>query len=393
MFRKIEYNKFDLVLRELVFFFSSVLFVLILSTYTLADEINLKEVISDGRAVIIDGNKKLAKKRALDDALYLASLRGGAKIDGYSNVDTLTRLNENLLVRPSSTITDFVVIEEKANETHYFVKIKAYLVDISSTSSCSERDYVNVSYLSPYFTVSSKLDPWTHKLPNIVSHSIKNSLANIEFINFEDKSNVFFNVNNKPIKSSNLDYNSIVEGKTVSIKDGEFAVHPIIYVDSSNGRIGRFSEELMVKLKLNIYENRNFKLINSLNYNFSLLIGQNTGYRHVDAFYKQSYDKVKVLVEKSLSKIQYRVMDQLKCHPLEALAKKVDNKIVVSLGANQGMQKGKVGIISPNGNDMSMNDWIVVTVKNTNNDFSEIEPLNPNNSGDVIEGKLIKFLK
>ena len=65
-----------------------------------------------------------------------------------------------------------------------------------------------------------------------------------------------------------------------------------------------FSEELMVKLKLNIYENRNFKLINSLNYNFSLLIGQNTGYRHVDAFYKQSYDKVKVLVEKSLSKIQ-----------------------------------------------------------------------------------------
>ena len=204
---------------------------------------------------------------------------------------------------------------------------------------------------------------------------------------------MFFNVNNKPIKSSNLDYNSIVEGKTVSIKDGEFAVHPIIYVDSSNGRIGRFSEELMVKLKLNIYENRNFKLINSLNYNFSLLIGQNTGYRHVDAFYKQSYDKVKVLVEKSLSKIQYRVMDQLKCHPLEALAKKVDNKIVVSLGANQGMQKGKVGIISPNGNDMSMNDWIVVTVKNTNNDFSEIEPLNPNNSGDVIEGKLIKFLK
>ena len=66
MFRKIEYNKFDLVLRELVFFFfSSVLFVLILSTYTLADEINLKEVISDGRAVIIDGNKKLAKKERL----------------------------------------------------------------------------------------------------------------------------------------------------------------------------------------------------------------------------------------------------------------------------------------------------------------------------------------
>ena len=76
-----------------------------------------------------------------------------------------------------------------------------------------------------------------------------------------------------------------------------------------------------------------------------------------------------------------------------ALARKVDNKIIVSLGANQGLRKGKVGIVSPNGNDMNMNDWIVVTVKNTNGDFSEIEPLNPNNENDVIEGKFIKFLK
>ena len=61
------------------------------------------------------------------------------------------------------------------------------------------------------------------------------------------------------------------------------------------------------------------------------------------------------------------------------MSRKVNNKIIVSLGANQGLKKGKVGIISPNGNDMNMNDWIVVTVKNTNDDFSEIEPLNHSN--------------
>ena len=72
---------------------------------------------------------------------------------------------------------------------------------------------------------------------------------------------------------------------------------------------------------------------------------------------------------------------------------KVDNKIIVSLGVNQGLRRGKAGIVPPNGNDMNMNDWIVVTVKNTNGDFSEIEPLNPNNENDVIEGKFIKFLK
>ena len=393
MLKKIQYNTVDVVLKDLVLFFSSVLFVLLLSTYTLASEYDVKEIVTEGRAVIIDGDKKLAKKRALDDALYLASLRGGAKIDGYSNVDSLTRLNENLLVRPASTITDFVIIDEGADKTHYSVKIKAYLVNINSPSSCNERPYVNVSYLSPHFTVSSKLDPWTHKLPKAISHNIKQSLQKIEFIRLKDKSNVFFNPKSLTIKSSDLNYVNIVEGKSVSVKDGEFAVHPTILIDSINGKIGRFSKELLVNLTLDIYENRNFKLISSLEYQFSLLLGQQTGYKHIDAFYKKPYDKIKVLVDKSLSKVQYRIMDQLKCHPLEALARKVDNKIIVSLGANQGLKKGKVGIISPNGNDMNMNDWIVVTVKNTNDDFSEIEPLNPSNKNDTIEGKFIKFLK
>lgn len=393
MLKKIQYNTVDVVLKDLVLFFSSVLFVLLLSTYALAREYDVKEIVTEGRAVIIDGDKKLAKKRALDDALYLASLRGGAKIDGYSNVDSLTRLNENLLVRPASTITDFVIIDEAADKTHYSVKIKAYLVNINSTSSCNERPYVNVSYLSPHFTVSSKLDPWTHKLPKAISHNIKQSLQKIEFIRLKDKSNVFFNPKSLTIKSSDLNYDNIVEGKSVSVKDGEFAVHPTILIDSINGKIGRFSKELLVNLTLDIYENRNFQLISSLEYQFSLLLGQQTGYNHIDAFYKKPYDKIKVLVDKSLSKVQYRIMDQLKCHPLEALARKVDNKIIVSLGANQGLKKGKVGIISPNGNDMHMNDWIVVTVKNTNDDFSEIEPLNPSNKNDTIEGKFIKFLK
>ena len=58
MLKKIEYNTFDVVLKDLVLFFSSVLFVLLLSTYTLASEYNVKEIVTEGRAVIIDGNKK-----------------------------------------------------------------------------------------------------------------------------------------------------------------------------------------------------------------------------------------------------------------------------------------------------------------------------------------------
>ena len=46
MLKKIEYNTFDIVLKDLVIFFSSVLCVLLLSTYTLANEYDIKEIVN-----------------------------------------------------------------------------------------------------------------------------------------------------------------------------------------------------------------------------------------------------------------------------------------------------------------------------------------------------------
>ena len=75
------------------------------STYLVANEIGYKEVYSKGRAVITENNVDIAKKRALEDALYLASLQGGARVDGYSNIDASTSL------RPIQNSTRFAVMK------------------------------------------------------------------------------------------------------------------------------------------------------------------------------------------------------------------------------------------------------------------------------------------
>ena len=155
------------------------------STYLVANEIGYKEVYSKGRAVIMENNVDLAKKRALEDALYLASLQGGARIDRYSNVDASTSLNENILVRPSSTIKDFVILEESQDETHYNVSIKAYLVNVNNMINCANRDFVNLSYLEPHYSISSRLPAWTSKLPLVISSGIFKNLNNINFINLK----------------------------------------------------------------------------------------------------------------------------------------------------------------------------------------------------------------
>ncbi len=390
--KKFTYNKVDSVIKELIIFITTLLFFLFTSTLLVAQEISHKAIISEGRAVIVDGNEVVAKKRALDDALYLASLQGGAKIDGYSTVDTNTSLNENLLIRPSSSIKDFVILEESKDETHYSVKIKAILVSLNSLLDCSARSNINLSYFKPNFVVSSKLPAQLQNLPLLISQKIFENLTRFDQISLKDSTNFDFNPKKFSTLPVSLDYEAIVEGKSGSLKSGEFGIHTLIEVKRSKGTMTRFLNKADIALTINLFEGTNFNVIDTLNYNFSVLLGIETGYQHMDGFYKIPYDKIAEVVQDSISKMQFRVKDRLKCYPLEARAELVKDVLTIPLGVNQGVQIGKVGFASNSNPNHSMRDWIVVTVKDSSGDFSVLEILNPSNKKEDINGKLIRFM-
>ena len=390
--KKFTYNKVDSVIKELIIFITTLLFFLFTSTLLVAQEISHKAIISEGRAVIVDGNEEVAKKRALDDALYLASLQGGAKIDGYSTVDTNTSLNENLLIRPSSSIKDFVILEESKDETHYSVKIKAILVSLNSLLDCSARSNINLSYFKPNFVVSSKLPAQLQNLPLLISQKIFENLTRFDQISLKDSTNFDFNPKKFSTLPVSLDYEAIVEGKSGSLKSGEFGIHTLIEVKRSKGTMTRFLNKADIALTINLFEGTNFNVIDTLNYNFSVLLGIETGYQHMDGFYKIPYDKIAEVVQDSISKMQFRVKDRLKCYPLEARAELVKDVLTIPLGINQGVQIGKVGFASNSNPNHSMRDWIVVTVKDSSGDFSVLEILNPANKKEDINGKLIRFM-
>ena len=390
--KKFTYNKVDSVIKELIIFITTLLFFLFTSTLLVAQEISHKAIISEGRAVIVDGNEVVAKKRALDDALYLASLQGGAKIDGYSTVDTNTSLNENLLIRTSSSIKDFVILEESKDQTHYSVKIKAILVSLNSLLDCSARSNINLSYFKPNFVVSSKLPAQLQNLPLLISQKIFENLTRIDQISLKDSTSFDFNPKKFSALPVSLDYQAIVEGKSGSLKSGEFGIHTLIEVKRSKGTMTRFLNKADIALTINLFEGTNFNVIDTLNYNFSVLLGIETGYQHMDGFYKIPYDKITEVVQDSISKMQFRVKDRLKCYPLEARAELVKDVLTIPLGINQGVQIGKVGFASNSNPNHSMRDWIVVTVKDSSGDFSVLEILNPSNKKEDINGKLIRFM-
>ena len=189
-----------------------------------------------------------------------------------------------------------------------------------------------------------------------------------------------------------LDYASLTD-KSLSVNNGEFSVQPIINLNFSDSRLHRFSNEIIFKISLILYKNSTFEFIEKFDYEFSLDLGNETGYQHLDSFYKTSYGNLIEYTNLSLSKFHLRLLDQLKCMPLESKIIFENNNIIVNLGTNQGLFSGTIGLISSSKNyNYSTSDWSVLTVKLAEKNYSILETLNPNISGMDIEGKMIRFL-
>ena len=390
--KKFNYSPFESLLKEIILFLLVIIFIFFTSTVLLSKEQDVQLITSTGRAVIIDNDLDLAKKRALDDALYLASLQGGAKINGYSSIDSQSNLKENLVVRPSSEIIDFRIIEEVQTDTHLSIKIQAALYSYgSNTVVCEKQRDVTLSFFKPLFHVSNKVPYWANKLPNIIAKHIFENLSNLDNMQLLNKSYFAIDPSKAGLLSSDLDYDSIVEN-SVMIKNGEFSIIPTINISAANGRLHRFSKEILVDIKVSLFEGPDFKLIESLDYDFSLLTGNETGFKVIDSFYRVPLDKFLDYLEASLSRFHFRILDQLKCMPLEAAVAYQDKMLIAPLGTNQGLKKGKIGLISNSNLNNSMENWSVVSVIDSNPNFSVLETLNPNIALSELDGKIIRFI-
>jgi len=112
-----------------------------------------------GRAALQPGNDAAARRNALEDALYQASLAGGAELDGFTVADQGVLTGDTILLRPSSKILDFQVLRETRLQSHYEVTIDAYVGD-QPQLGCSARPDVVLTAVRPQIYASAKTPLW-----------------------------------------------------------------------------------------------------------------------------------------------------------------------------------------------------------------------------------------
>ena len=192
----------------------------------------IRFIETTGRAVLeTEKGLDTPRRRALEDALYLAALHGGAKINGFSSVDTDTSIEENLVVKPDSHILDFDIISEEQTETHFIIKLRSAVGQLKR-SNCENKGLKSISLYKPTVLIHPNVPYWVHSLAEKLIEDFIYSLQSENNLNMTDYSDVALQQNELKSINDSFDYVSLTSGRSRT-NYGDYAIVPSLEISKS----------------------------------------------------------------------------------------------------------------------------------------------------------------
>ena len=356
----------------------------------------VKFVEVTGRSVIEENAPVISKNNALEDALYLAALQGGAKISGYSIVDKFSNLKEEIIVRPSSGILDYTIIDEIISDQHYEVTIKALVGKRLDTIGCTSRTKSTLISFSPKVFISQQSPSWSQHLPNSIYNSILTKLSQFDDLLIINASNTDLNTNNKKLKLNEFDYN-VLTGDVVNYKPADFSleteilIEPTQHLHSSNLSTLQLEDYLKVTTNVVIKDiNSNKEAFKTSRVAISYIGPRKTLFKTINVLSRPNRNNVIKSLIDSVNDLPEEINDNLKCINLISIAQpsKIDNTIRIDIGTNQGISRGNLAL-----SESESTPFAVFEVIQSDENGSILLPLNTSRKIESYYGKAITFME
>ena len=348
-----------------------------------------------GRSVILDNNIEKARRLALEDALYLASLKGGAFVDGFSSVSKNTIINDQSIIKSNSKILDFKILEENRDKDHYNIKLLAIIGAKNSSFECKEKP-INILLFKPKIT-------YHHSLPsNVIRSMYEWNNFFINKISREDQI-LLKKYNNfeldKIINSYNdvaFDYSSNVNG-TPSVEDGDYIVAPVFKVEPVNSYKQADNPYDIAKysIELNFFKGPNYKFFRTFMIDREFQTRYPSNFQFISALTSKSNEEINSDVTSRITDGIIQMTKTFNCLPIEANLKLLNNSLYINLGEKHGLRNRQIGIIKKNyqfGFKSNL-DTTVLFIAEINENRSKLVPLNEKVKVSELNGMKIQFIE
>ena len=375
-------------MRSLTLYFSTIILTLLLFALNpVFSKDSVRFIETTGRAVIEDAAEVVtARRRSLEDALYLAALHGGAKIKGFSSVSTDTSIQENLVVQPDSYILDYNIISEDQTDTHFIIKIRAAVGNLKS-DSCENQGLKSISVYKPIISIHPNVPYWVQPLSSELIKAFMSSLKaemNINLTDFTDMS-----LNQSELKSINdeFDYTSLTSGRSRT-RSGDYAVVPSIIIDKSTKLVGFTTfNSLEITFLTNIYEGASYSLSSSKSKTVEALFKSTGPWRNMNLLLKSSRENIVEPILLKASEHSLDVAKDLICKKIHSRVAINNGQIEVPLGKRHGITLSSLAVAK--GDQTPFN---IFRVEKVLENKSFLAPLNDSVEVNKFSGKSIQFL-
>jgi len=340
-----------------------------------------------GRAVIQHvSTAEEARMLALEDALYLAALQGGARIDGFSSVSTDTSLSDHFVIRPASTIMDYTIVNEVQDETHYSVTIRA-VIGQKPESTC-QRAMANATIYQPLFKTSPKVPAWTAAYSRVLSKELMTRLS-------DDPRLALVNAINKPFSPANLaksndefDYMTLTNGKT-RVAHGDFAIYPEILMEhkkTANGVIRQ--DRLILTVMVHAFHGSTYDPAFTKSVSTDIPLKISTPFKTLDQLSRASRTELAAAMSQSVPVVVDQTISAMLCEPLSARLTFVNGALSVPFGRDQGLHENSLAVT--NGSETG---WTVFRIANLTNQSASLVPLDKSRDTKALIGKSVEFME
>ena len=353
---------------------------------------NFRNVEATGRAILIEGKIDVSRKRALEDALYIAALKGGANINGFSAIGSNTIINDQAIVSAANRVIDFKIIKETQEKEFLSIKIAAIVGGDLSSKNCKVRP-INISLFKGTFNVGSdvpsllsrKMSLWFNHSYEIISKT-----SNVNVIDYRNK---LIDAVIKSNINSSFDYHALTEGVPF-IQSGDYSLVPNLTLTKNNFEENNFSNYLF-QISFKIYKGSDFTLLPLKTYNFPIKYNLNSKFKFLKNISTLNINSVDEMIKKQLVKVTKSVFQDLHCRPLEGKLSLINGELKVDIGSKQGLKSKQIGIVRglKIKNSMLNNSSVILHAEYIGKNNSKLLPLNDNIKLETLDNLIVEFVE
>jgi len=375
-------------MRSLVFyliFILAAIFSVVISKAFAED--TLRFIETTGRAIIEDDNTiSSSRRRALEDALYLAALHGGAKINGFSAVNTDTSIQENLVIQPASQILDYTIISEDRSETHFVIKIRSAVGQLKE-KGCESKALKSLSVYKPTIEIDPSAPYWVHSLADELTNGVIASMKSASDINLTDHSNIQLDQNKLIATNDDYDYISLTSGRERT-QYGDYAAVSSISITEREKLVGFTTyNSLIITFNTEVYEGSSYSFSFAKNKSMEALFSSSGPWRTINLLLKSDRNNIVEPLLVAAKEHAADITDNLVCKKINSVIAVKNGKIEVPLGKRHGIKLSALAVTK--GEQTPFN---ILRVEKVLESKSILIPLNNTLEFSKLNGKSIQFL-